>query len=136
MDAILERVNRIAKALEAPGGASAVRDGTTSTIGGDHAPTATMTLRLRRQEAPLDDPRSRYFFTPHAGKPFRVTAGALRTYTRAEIAWCLATLQNAARAAGGLEYAQAFDSDEGRTPLWFIEDAGEGAITALLPSEY
>ena len=95
-----------------------------------------MPLKLRAQETPLDDPRSRYFFTPDADKPFRVTAGVIRTYTRAEIAWCLATLQNAARAANGLEYAQAFDSDEHPENLWFIEDDGEGAITALLPSEY
>ena len=95
-----------------------------------------MPLKLRRQETPLDEPRSRHFFTPNASKPFRVTAGVLRIYTRQEIAVCLAALQDAARAANGLEYAQAFDSDEGRTPLWFIEDDGEGAITALLPSEY
>jgi hypothetical protein len=65
-----------------------------------------------------------------------VTAGALRTYTREEILWCLATLQETARAAGGLEYAQVFDSDSHPENLWFIEDDGEGAITALLPSEY
>jgi hypothetical protein len=45
-------------------------------------------------------------------------------------------LQEAARAANGLEHGQAFDSDDGRSPLWFIEDDGERAITALLPSEY
>ena len=95
-----------------------------------------MTLKLRPQETPPDHPRSRYFFTPHAWKPFRVTPGVLRTYTRAEIARCLAMLQNAARAANGLEYAQAFDSDEHPENLWFIEDDGEGAITALLPNEY
>ena len=95
-----------------------------------------MTLRLRAQDTPLDDPRSRHFFTPNAAKPFRVTAGALRAFTRSEIAWCLATLQDAARSADGLEYAHAFESDDGRGPLWFIEDDGEGAITALLPSEY
>ena len=95
-----------------------------------------MTLKLRAQDTPLDDPRSRHFFTPNAAKPFRVTAGALRAFTRSEIAWCLATLQNAARAAGGLDYAQVFDSDEHPENLWFIEDDGEGAITALLPSEY
>jgi hypothetical protein len=65
-----------------------------------------------------------------------VTPGAIRVYTRAEIDRCLATLQAAASEAGGLGYAQAFDSDERAEPLWFIEDAGEGAITALLPSEY
>jgi hypothetical protein len=65
-----------------------------------------------------------------------VTAGAIRTYTRAEIAWCLATLQDAARARGGLNSAQAFDSDEHSENLWVIEDDGEGAITVLLPSEY
>jgi hypothetical protein len=95
-----------------------------------------MTLRLRNQKTPLDDPRSHHFFTPHAGKPFRVTAGALRSYTRVEIAACLATLQDAARAAGGLEYAQVFDSDKHSENLWFIDDDGEGAITALLLSEY
>lgn len=95
-----------------------------------------MTLKLRPQETPLDDPRSRHFFTPNAGKPFRVTPGVLRMYTREQIEWCLATLQEAARAENGLEYAQAFDSDEHPENLWFIEDNGEGAITALLPSEY
>lgn len=95
-----------------------------------------MTLKLRPQERPLDDPCSRHFFTPNANKPFRVTAGALRMYTRQRIECCLATIQDAARAANGLEYAQAFDSDEHPENLWFIEDDGEGAITALLPSEY
>lgn len=95
-----------------------------------------MTLRLRSQEAPLDDHRSHYLFAPHGGKPVKVTPGALSTYTRGEIAWCLATLQNAAHAAGGLECAQVFESDEHAENLWFIEDDGEGAITALLPSEY
>lgn len=95
-----------------------------------------MTLRLRPQETPLDHPRSRHFFTPNAGKPFRVTPGVLRMYTREQIECSLATLQEAARAANGLEYAQAFDSDEHPENLWFIEDNGEGAITALLPSEY
>jgi len=32
--------------------------------------------------------------------------------------------------------AQAFDSDEHPENLWIIENDGEGAITALLPSEY
>jgi hypothetical protein len=95
-----------------------------------------MTLQLRPQETPLDAPRSRHFFTPDATKPFRVTPGVLRMYTRREIAWCLATLQDAARAANGLDYAQVFDSDEHPENLWFIEDNGERAITALLPSEY
>jgi hypothetical protein len=95
-----------------------------------------MALKLRPQETPLDHPRSRHFFTPDEGKPLRITPGVLRMYTRAEIAWCLATLQNAARAANGLEYAQAFDSDEHPENLWIIENDGEGAITALLPSEY
>jgi len=95
-----------------------------------------MALKLRPQDTPLDDPSSRWFFVPEDGKPFRATAGAIATYTREEIAWCLATLQDAARTAGGLEYGQAFDADDGRAPLWIIEDDGERAITALLPSEY
>lgn len=95
-----------------------------------------MILRLRPQETPLDDPRSRWFFVPDGGKPFRVTRGAQREYAREEIASCLTMLQEAARAANGLEHGQAFDSDDGRSPLWFIEDDGERAITALLPSEY
>ena len=95
-----------------------------------------MTLRLRSQETALDDPRSRHFFTPDAAKPFKVTAGAFRTYTREEIAWCLLAVQRAAVAADGLEYAQVFESDEHPENLWIIEDDGEGAITALLPSEY
>jgi len=41
-----------------------------------------------------------------------------------------------ARANGGLEYVQVFDADDGNENLWFVEDDGEGAITALLPSEY
>ena len=57
-------------------------------------------------------------------------------YTREQIVRCLLVLQMAARAADGLEYAQVFESDEHRENLWFIEDDGEGAITALLPSEY
>lgn len=57
-------------------------------------------------------------------------------YTRPQIESCLSTLQQAARSANGLEYAQVFESDEHRENLWFIEDNGEGAITALLPSEY
>lgn len=95
-----------------------------------------MPLTLRPQATPLDDPASRWFFVPEDGKPFRTTAGAIATYTREEIAWCLATLQAAARAADGLEHGQAFDADDGRPPLWFIDDDGERAITALLPSEY
>lgn len=95
-----------------------------------------MTLKLRPQETPLDHPCSRWLFVPDGGKPFRVTPGALREYTREEIASCLVVLQETARAANGLEYGQAFDSDDGRAPRWFIDDDGERAITALLPSEY
>jgi hypothetical protein len=95
-----------------------------------------MTLTLRNQETPLDDPRSRHFFVPHADKPFRVTVGVRQMYTRQQIEACLLTLQTAATAADGLDYAQVFDSDEHPENLWFIEDDGEAAITALLPSEY
>ena len=95
-----------------------------------------MTLRLRPQELPFDHPRSRHFFQPAPEKPFVVTPGVRRLYTRDEIAACLQTLQEAARKANGLEHGQAFDSDEHPENLWFIEDDGEGAITALLPSEY
>jgi len=95
-----------------------------------------MALRLRSQETPFDDSRSRHFFLPHAGKPFRATAGVLRMYTREQIAGCLLAVQLAAVAADGLEYAQVFESDEHPENLWFIEDDSEGAITALLLSEY
>ena len=96
-----------------------------------------MTLRLRTPDPSSEGTALRCFFTPDASsKPLRVTPGAIRVYTRAEIDRCLAALQAAASEAGGLGYAQAFDSDDHAEPLWFIEDAGEGAITALLPSEY
>jgi len=95
-----------------------------------------MTLALRPQELPLDHPQSRHFFQPGPEKPLVATPGVRRLYTRDEIAVCLRTLQEAARAANGLEYGQAFDSDEHAENLCFIEDHGEGAITALLPSEY
>ena len=95
-----------------------------------------MALRLRSQETPLDDCRPRHFFLPHAGKPFRATAGALQMYTREQIAACLLAVQLAAVGADGLEYAQVFESDEHPENLWIIEDNGEIAITALLPSEY
>ena len=95
-----------------------------------------MTLTLRRQELPLDHPQSRHFFEPTPAKPFVVTPGVRRLYTRDVIAGCLRTLQEAARKANGLEHGQAFDSDEHAENLRFIEDDGEGAITALLPSEY
>ena len=52
-----------------------------------------MALRLRSQETPFDDSRSRHFFLPHAGKPFRATAGVLRMYTREQIAGCLLAVQ-------------------------------------------
>jgi hypothetical protein len=96
-----------------------------------------MTLQLRTPDPSSEGTALRCFFTPDASsKPLRVTPGAIRVYTRAEIERCLAALQAAASEAGGLGYAQAFDSDDHAEPLWFIEDAGEGAITALLPSEY
>jgi len=96
-----------------------------------------MTLRLRTPDPSSEGTALRCFFTPDGSKPFRATPGAIRVYTRAEIDRCLTTLQAAACEAGGLGYAQAFDSDEHAEPLWFIEDAGEGAITALLgASEY
>jgi len=96
-----------------------------------------MTLTLRPQEISFDDPRSRYFFEPGPDKPFVVTPGVLGALTRAEILECLRTLQAIAQELGGLDYLQVFEvEDRNNEDLWFIEDDGEGAITALLPSEY
>jgi len=95
-----------------------------------------MVLKLRRHGMSNDPPRSRHLFEPGPDKPFLVTSGALRLYTREQIVSCLRELQRVARANGGLEYVQVFDADDGNENLWFVEDDGEGAITALLPSEY
>ena len=49
---------------------------------------------------------------------------------------CLQILQAKAEEHRGLDYLQVFVDSSRREPLWFIEDGGGGAITALLPSDY
>ena len=38
--------------------------------------------------------------------------------------------------SGGLFYIGVFDSDEHADNLWFVNDNGDGVITALPESEY
>jgi hypothetical protein len=91
---------------------------------------------LREQPLPLDDPRSTYMFAPGANKPLVATRAAIETYGRETILACLAILRSNADRHHGLDYAQVFESDEHGENLWFIEDGPDGAITALLPSDY
>ena len=94
-----------------------------------------MTLQLREQRRSIDQHPS-CFFVPDSEKPFRVTPNAVSMFTREVIDECLRELQDRGRQSGGLSYIQVFDSDEHNEDLWFVEDKGEGAITALLMSEY
>jgi hypothetical protein len=93
-------------------------------------------LSLRPQEIPLDDARSSCMFRPSPGKPFRVTPAALAEFGLDVIACCLDFLQKLARRHEGLQYVQVFEEQSTNRRLWFIEDSGGGAITALLPSDY
>jgi hypothetical protein len=102
---------------------------------GEH-PTDATRLILRPQEIPLDDPRSRYNFQPSLEKPFPTTAAALDLYGVETILACLYRLQYKARLSGGLDYLQVFSDPDRPEPLWFLDDDEDGAITALLPSDY
>jgi hypothetical protein len=94
-------------------------------------------LVLKRQEVPLDDPRSRYLFRPGPEKPFVATSAAIEAHRQEVILRCLRLLQEQAELHRGLDYLQIFqNSRPGGEDLWFIEDDAGGAITALLPSDY
>ena len=93
-----------------------------------------MTLRLRKgtgieQAQPC-------FFEPSPERPFRATPNAVAMFTREVIDQCLTKLQTFANQSGGLAYIQVFDSDQHDDNLWFVEDNGEGVITALAGGEY
>lgn len=93
---------------------------------------------LKPQGISLDDPHSCYRFQPSAQKPFVCTPAALATYGLPCILDCLHKLQEAAKRHNGLDYLQVFEPipADRREPLWFIEDGEDGAVTALLPSDY
>ena len=94
-----------------------------------------MTLRLREKGTGIEQHRP-CFFVAGPEKPFRATPNAVAMFTREVIDRCLRELQERARQSGGLAYIQVFDSDEHADNLWFVDDNGEGAITALQGSEY
>lgn len=94
------------------------------------SPSGDASFRLKDQEIPLDDPRSRHRFR----KPFVSTKGALDTFGPELLLACPLEIQAKAEQHSGLDYLQVFETPEGAPNLWFIED-GE-AVTALLPDEY
>jgi hypothetical protein len=94
-----------------------------------------MTLILKPQEIPLDNPQSHYRFQPGPEKPFLATPAAIEMHGD-RILPCLTLLQEKAEEHDGLDYLQVFDDPSKPEALWFIEDHEGGAITALLPSDY
>jgi hypothetical protein len=90
---------------------------------------------LKPQDVPFDDPASVCLFQPSATKPFVATTAALAAYGDV-IFPCLTRLQELAKEHDGIDYLQVFTDSSKPEPLWFIEDGGGGAITALLPSNY
>ncbi len=96
-----------------------------------------MPLVLVTQEVPYDSPDSTNFFVPGPDKPLVATAAAIAEFQRDTILRCMALLQQEAQRQNGLDYLQIFRNSEPSKPdLWFMEDGPEGAITALLPSDY
>ncbi len=95
-----------------------------------------MTLTLKPQEVPFDDPASICMFLPSADKPFLATPAAIAEFGQEQIVRCLGYLRGQAEIRNGLDYLQVFHCPEKPEPLWFIEDGPGGAITALLPSDY
>jgi hypothetical protein len=95
-----------------------------------------MTLTLKPQEIPFDDPASNCLFLPSPEKPFFATPAAIAEYGHEHILRCLGYLRGRAEARNGLDYLQIFQDPSKPEPLWFIEGGPEGAITALLPSDY
>ena len=61
-------------------------------------------LILKRQEIPLDDPRSCYMFRPGPEKPFVATAAAIETHRQEVILRYLRLLQEQADFDRGLGY--------------------------------
>jgi hypothetical protein len=94
-----------------------------------------MKLRFRDQPGAHEADSTPRFFIPSPDKPFRITDGAIRRFTREAIEACLVEVQDRARQSGGLPYVQIFDA-EGEDNLYLVDDDGEGAITACLGSEY
>ncbi len=92
--------------------------------------------KLKLQEPPYDASDSKYMFRPSEDKPFVATHAAIEMYQVDTILKCLAVLQAHAVANGGLDYLQVFTDETKPENLWYIEDDGGGAITALLPSDY
>ena len=92
-------------------------------------------LSLKPQEIPFESPDSRYMFQPGREKPFLATPAAIAEY-RDQIDHCLMQLQELARQHQGIDYLQVFEDPDKAEALWFIEDDTDGAITALLPSDY
>jgi len=62
--------------------------------------------------------------------------GALSGYGEEMILRCLGYLRGQAEIRKNLDCLQVFESEDESEPLWFIEDAAGGAITALLPGDY
>lgn len=90
---------------------------------------------LKMQEVPFTDPASHYHFQPSGDKPFMATPAAMEQY--GDVIWpCLRQLQALAETHDGVDYLQVFEDSSKPEPLWFMEDASGGAITALLPSDY
>lgn len=75
-------------------------------------------------------------FQPSAEKPFLATPAAIAMYSQEVIIACLQILRQTAEKQSGLDYLQVFQSQDHDENLWFIEDGPDGAITALLPSDY
>ena len=94
-----------------------------------------MTLQLRAEGTGIEQALP-CFFVPGPEKPFRAIPNAVAMFTREVIDQCLRELQQRAKQSGGLSYIQVFDSNEHADNLWFVEDNGEQAITALPGSEY
>jgi hypothetical protein len=91
---------------------------------------------LKTQEIPFDDPDSTCLFQPGPEKPFVATPAAIRLYSHEVILACWQVLRSQADRHQGLDYLQVFEDPAKPEALWFIEDGDEGAITALLPSDY
>lgn len=91
---------------------------------------------LKPQEIPFDHYASAYCFEHDFEKPFVATRAALNLYGHATITACLSVLQNLAEVKSGIDYLQVFEDPSKSEPLWFIDDGDNGAVTALLPSDY
>lgn len=91
---------------------------------------------LKQQEIPFDHPDSCCIFQPSGEKPFVATPAAIEMYQIETVLACLRILQLKALELNGLDYLQVFIDASRAENLWYIEDGEDGAITALLPSDY